>query len=259
MLVDTHAHLCDPSFDEDREVVLTRARQAGVMAVVAVSETVADVEKNLELARETPEMVRPAAGLFPTILDPTEADAVIALIRANRERLFAIGEVGMDLWKVQDSAEREVQREIFRRFIDLSIELDLPLNVHSRAAGRPTIDLLLERGASRVQLHAFDGRAAKALPAVEAGLFFSIPPSVVRSVQKQKLVHRVPLEYLLVETDSPVLGPDAQTRNDPANITLAVEAIAEIKELPVAEVAAAVTENTVRLYGARILSGTHDP
>lgn len=254
MLVDTHAHLCDPSFDEDRSAILTRARKVGVVAVVAVSETVADIEKNLELAREFPATVRPAAGLFPTILDLTEADVVVGLIRANRDRLFAIGEVGLDLWKIQDPAGREVQSEIFRRFVDLSIELDLPLNVHSRAAGRPSIELLLERGATRVQLHAFDGRAAKALPAVEAGFYFSVPPSVVRSVQKQKLVRRVPLGCLLVETDSPVLGPDTETRNEPANIMVAVEAIAEIKELPVAEVVAAVTENTVRLYGDRVLS-----
>lgn len=253
MLVDTHAHLCDPSFDQDRSAVLMRARQAGVVTVVAVGETAADIERNLGLAREFPETVRPAAGLFPTILDLAEADAVVALVRANRDRLVAIGEVGLDLWKVQDPAGREVQMEIFRRFIDLSIELDLPLNVHSRAAGRLTVDLLLETGATRVQLHAFDGRAAKALPAVEAGYFFSIPPSVVRSIQKQKLVHRVPLECLLVETDSPVLGPDSETRNEPANVTLAVKAIAEIKDLSFAEVATAVTENTVRLYGDQIL------
>lgn len=256
MLIDTHAHLCDPSFDEDRAAVLKRAREAGIVAVVSVSETVADFEKTLNLASESPELVRPAAGLFPTVLDSTEADEVVAMARANRDRLFAIGEVGLDLWKVQDAAGRELQAEIFRRFVDLSIELDLPLNVHSRAAGRPTIDLLLESGACRVQLHAFDGRAAKALPALEAGFFFSVPPSVVRSVQKQKLVRRLPLESLLLETDSPVLGPDAQARNEPANVTVVVRAIAELKNVSVADIEAAVTENTIRLYGDRIISGT---
>lgn len=256
MLIDTHAHLCDPSFDEDRAAVLKRAREAGVVAVVSVSETVADFAKNLDLASEFPELVRPAAGLFPTVLDSTEADEVVAMARANSDRLFAIGEVGLDLWKVQDAAGRELQAEIFRRFVDLSIELDLPLNVHSRAAGRPTIDLLLESGACRVQLHAFDGRAAKALPALEAGFFFSVPPSVVRSVQKQKLVRRLPLDSLLVETDSPVLGPDAQARNEPANVTVVVRAIAELKNVSVADIEAAVTENTIRLYGDRIIAGT---
>ena len=256
MLIDTHAHLCDPSFDEDRAAVLKRARDTGVVAVVSVSETVADFAKNLDLAGEFPELVRPAAGLFPTVLDSTAADEVVAMARANSDRLFAIGEVGLDLWKVQDAAGRELQAEIFRRFVDLSIELDLPLNVHSRAAGRPTIDLLLESGACRVQLHAFDGRAAKALPALEAGFFFSVPPSVVRSVQKQKLVRRLPLDSLLVETDSPVLGPDAQARNEPANVTVVVRAIAELKNVSVADIEAAVTENTIRLYGDRIIAGT---
>ncbi len=258
MLIDTHAHLCDPCFDEDRPAVLARATREGVQAVVAVGETLADLEVNLALARDFPDMVRPAAGLFPTILDTTQARALAIQIRTHRERLFAIGEVGLDLWKVQDAGGREVQQEIFRLFIDLSRELDLPLNVHSRAAGGPTIELLLEADARRVQLHAFDGRAAKALPAVEAGFYFSIPPSVIRSVQKQKLVRQLPLECLLLETDSPVLGPDGQGRNEPANLVVAAKAIAEIKGLTVAEVTAAVAENTVRLYGDRILDGVTD-
>jgi TatD DNase family protein len=116
----------------------------------------------------------------------------------------AIGEVGLDYWVIKNESKKQLQRDIFSSFIDLSREVDLPLNVHSRSAGRHAIALLRERGASRVQLHAFDGKAASALPAVEAGYFFSIPPSVVRSPQKQKLVKRLPLSCLIVETDSPV-------------------------------------------------------
>jgi len=88
---------------------------------------------------------------------------------------------------------------------------------------------------------------------VEAGYFFSIPPSVVRSRQKQKLVKQLPLSCLLVETDSPVLGPEPAVRNEPANLALSVQAIAEIKSLPIQAVAEAVAANTTRLYGA--LSG----
>lgn len=253
MLVDTHAHLCDPSFTDDREAVLERARRAGVGAVIAVAETLAESERNLELADRHPEILRPAAGLFPTRLDPDQASAVEALIRRQRSRLVAIGEVGLDLWKIQEPRQRALQREIFIRFIELSLELDLPLNVHSRAAGRPTIELLLERGARRVQLHAFDGRAAKALPAVEAGFFFSVPPSVVRSPQKQKLVRRLPLSCLLLETDSPVLGALAGERNEPANVAISLRAIAEIKRLSPDEVARAATHNTKRLYGERVV------
>ena len=162
---------------------------------------------------------------------------------------MGIGEVGLDHWKVESEEDRDLQGEIFALFIDLSLELNLPLNVHSRAAGRKTIELLLERGAKRVQLHAFDGRAAKALPGVEAGFYFSVPPSVVRSAQKQKLVQRLPLSSLLLETDSPVLGAVRDQRNEPANVGVSLEAICQIKELSPGEVVEAIAENTESLYG----------
>jgi TatD DNase family protein len=248
LLTDTHAHLCDPVFDSDRAAVLEKARNAGVSSVIAVAENLADSERNLALAIEHP-TIRPAAGLFPTNLDPESALRVCDFIRRHAERLAAIGEVGLDYWKVQDEQEREIQREIFRRFIDLSLELGLPLNVHSRSAGRQTIEFLLKRSAAGVQMHAFDGKASSALPAVEAGYFFSIPPSVVRSPQKQKLVKKIPLTCILIETDSPVLGPDPGMRNEPANARLVVRAISELKDLREEEVAEAVAENTLRLYG----------
>ncbi|HVR29296.1 MAG TPA: TatD family hydrolase [Thermoanaerobaculia bacterium] len=247
-LVDAHAHLVAPEFDADRAEVLERARAAGVKAVVAVGETLADAEKNLLLAATPDGMIRPTAGLYPTILDREQAALLEALVRSERERLVAIGEVGLDHWKVRDPAERELQRELFLGFVRLSAETGLPLNVHSRSAGRAAIDLLLEAGAERVLLHAFDGRAATALPAVEAGFFFSIPPSIVRSPQKQKLVRRLPLASLLVETDSPVLGPEPGVRNEPANVTISVAAIAEIKGVAEEAVIEAVAENQRRLF-----------
>ena len=175
-----------------------------------------------------------------------------AFIRRNNARLAAIGEVGLDYWIAKQDEERAVQREIFKLFIDLSNELDLPLNVHSRSCGRHVVSLLLEQDVRRVQLHAFDAKAGTALPAVEAGFFFSIPPSVVRSRQKQKLVRQLPLTCLLVETDSPVLGPDAQARNEPANLRVAIEAIADIMAVSKEEVIAAVKDNTRRLYGDKV-------
>ncbi|WP_054694669.1 TatD family hydrolase [Desulfosarcina cetonica] len=254
LLVDTHAHLCAADFDADREAVLQRAREAGVGAVIAVGEDLADAHRNVRLAK-THSMLKPAAGLYPTILDLAQADAMETFIREQRFHLAAIGEVGLDFWVVKDEPQRALQQEIFERFIDLSIELNLPLNVHSRSAGRHVVSLLLRHQALRVQLHAFDGKAGAALPAVEAGYFFSIPPSVVRSRQKQKLVRQLPLSAILVETDSPVLGAVPNQRNEPANLCLAVTAIAQIKSIPVLDVVAAVVENTQRLYGEDIQDG----
>jgi TatD DNase family protein len=247
-LIDTHAHICDPVFDEDRKAVLERAVSAGVCAVIAVGESLADAKQNLALSEEYP-MLRPAAGLYPAHIDPAQAEEIIGLIRKERSRFIAIGEVGLDYWVIKEAKALAVQKEIFSLFIDLSLELNLPLNVHSRSAGRRAVSLLLEKGAQKVQLHAFDGKASAALPAVEAGYFFSIPPSVVRSPQKQKLVKHLPLSCLLIETDSPVLGPEPGIRNEPAALMTAVSAIAALKHIPEEEVVAQVLENTRRLYG----------
>lgn len=249
MLIDTHTHLCDPAFDVDRQEVIKRAIAVGVDRIISVSETLADAERNLKLADVYPEIL-PAAGLYPTILDIEEAEKMIAFIRKHKANLVAIGEVGLDYWKVQEEADREIQSAIFRRFIDLSLELDLPLNVHSRSAGKQTIEMLLKRGAKRVQMHAFDGKASTAQSAVEAGYYFSIPPSIVRSRQKQKLVKSLPVKCLLFETDSPVLSPIPGERNEPANITVALKAVAEIKEMAVDEIKTAVEENAGNCYVA---------
>jgi len=248
LLTDTHTHLCDAAFDADRAQVLARAAAAGIRAIVAVGEDLADAAKNLALACEFP-ILKPAAGLYPSRLDTVAAAELANFIRDHHAALTAIGEVGLDFWVAQSDEARALQQEIFARFIALAIELDLPLNVHSRAAGRRAVELLIRSGAPRVQLHAFDGKASAAWPAVEAGYFFSIPPSIVRSPQKQKLVRHLPLDCLLVESDSPVLGPDPRQRNEPANLAVAIRAIAALKALPEAQVVAAVVANTRRLYG----------
>ena len=246
-IVDTHSHLCDPIFDSDRAEVIERAMNAGVSAIFTVGENLSDAMLNIELAEKYPELM-PAAGLYPTCLDIDQAEALASFIRREKNNLIAIGEVGLDFWVVKEESERDIQRKIFSDFIELSIELGLPVNVHSRSAGRHAVEMLLEHGAQKVQLHAFDGKASAAMPAVEAGYFFSIPPSIVRSRQKQKLVKHLPISCLLIETDSPVLGPYPKKRNEPSNAVISIDAIAEIKNIRREEVIESVFENTCRLY-----------
>jgi TatD DNase family protein len=248
IIVDTHTHICDPAFDADRDEVLIAAAAAGVGAIIALGENLEDARRNLELADQHP-MIRPAAGLYPTILNPDLAEQMKTFIRKERAKLVAIGEVGLDFWIVKEDSQKALQREILKGFIELSNELDLPLNIHSRSAGRHAVALLLENGATRVQMHAFDGKASAAMPAVEAGYYFSIPPSVVRSRQKQKLLKSLPLSCLLVETDSPVLGPVPDERNEPANVTVSIKAIADLKNVSERDVIESVASNTYRLYG----------
>jgi TatD DNase family protein len=247
-IIDTHAHLNDPCFDIDLHEVIERAKNANIAAIIAVSEDLPGARKNIELA-ETYPVIRPCTGLYPSHLDIQQLEELLSFIRCEREILIAIGEVGLDYWAVKDEKGREIQREIFCSFIKLSLELDLPLNVHSRSAGHYAVDLLLKSGAKRVQLHAFDGKASFALAAVEAGYYFSIPPSIVRSQQKQNLVKRLPLQSLLIESDSPVLGPLPDERNEPGNVITAINAIAEIKGVHRDEVVETLYHNTFRLYG----------
>ena len=246
-LFDAHAHLAAADFGQDLAEVLSRAKAAGVRGIVAVVEALEEAEHCLALA-ERDSLVKPAAGLYPTVLDVEAAEQVVEFIRRHAARLVAIGEVGVDHWVVKEPAEWKRQDEILGKFVALSNELELPLNVHSRSAGRHCIAFLKAQGARRVLLHAFDGKAGTAAEGVDAGFLFSIPPSVVRSPQKQKLVRSLPLERLLLETDSPVLGADPRIRNEPMNVMIACQAIADLKGVPPEEVARITTENARRLF-----------
>jgi TatD DNase family protein len=246
-LFDAHAHMASDEFAQDLPAVLARAEAAGVRGIVTVAETLEEGERILGLSSLYP-LIKPAAGLYPTILDLDAADAVVAFAKRHADRLVALGEVGLDHWVVKEEVDWKIQEEILARLVALSNEADLPLNVHSRSAGRHTIGFLRSQGARRVLLHAFDGKASAAVEGVRAGYFFSIPPSVVRSPQKQKLVRSLPLVCLLLETDSPVLGPDPAARNEPANVRIACRAVADLKRVSFEEVARITTENARRLF-----------
>jgi TatD DNase family protein len=248
MLIDTHCHLLDPVFDLDRDEVIARARQAGVAHAVVMGETHEENQHILAASRRDPFWL-PAAGHYPAHLDLDMVARTERFIHENHESLVAIGEVGVDHRITEDPAERDLQDEILRRMAALSVRFDLPLSVHSRSAGRHALALLGHSLATRVILHAFDGKYGSALPGVEAGYYFSVPPSIVGSRQKQKLFKALPLDRLLLESDAPVLGPDPAIRNEPANVRLAAEVLAEIRNVPLEQILDAVAENTRNVFG----------
>jgi TatD DNase family protein len=247
-LIDTHAHLCDERFNDDREAVLQRAFTAGVQGIILVSETIMDAHFNMELAKQEPRL-HLAAGLYPGNASLESAAEMVDFIGQHQDDLLGIGEVGLDFLLARQEPEKAMQILIFRQFIELSLQLDLPLNVHSRCAAGETVDMLIESGAKRVQLHAYHGKQKTALKAIEAGFFFSAPTSIVRSEQMQDLIKKLPISNLLLESDSPVLGPETGERNEPANIARSIPVIAKIKDKSTQEVTEQLYNNSIQFYG----------
>jgi TatD DNase family protein len=256
-MIDCHAHVFHEKFDQDREKAIDRARQAGVKIIIAVSENIDDSRRVPKMCRKYPDVLLPCMGIHPDAFAedrqaPSDSDieTIVALIRANRQILIGIGEVGLDYWVVKNEEGRLRQQAFLSQMVDLSNELSLPLNVHSRSAGHYTLDLLARRHAKKVLLHAFDGKAGYALQAAgDHGWIFSIPPSIVRSSQKQKLVKALSLDSLALESDSPALGPDPRIRNEPSNLVLALRCIAEIKGESEEKVRDITTQNAQLLFG----------
>ncbi|RXN29329.1 deoxyribonuclease TATDN3 isoform X2 [Labeo rohita] len=254
--IDCHCHISAEDFDSDIDDVIQESKKAGLVALLAVAEHAGEFEKIIQLSQRFPGFVMPCLGVHP-VQDPAQPrgavpedlDAALPLIDKYKEHIVAIGEVGLDFTPrvVNNDAGKDSQRQVLIRQTEIAKRLNLPLNVHSRSAGRPTIHLLKELGVENALLHAFDGKPSVAMEGVKAGYFFSIPPSIVRSDQ-QKLVKQVPLESMCLETDAPALGPEKQVRNVPRNISISAEYIAKIKGVPVEKVIEITTQNALHLF-----------
>ncbi|KAG8443742.1 hypothetical protein GDO86_009061 [Hymenochirus boettgeri] len=256
-LVDCHCHLTAPEFDHDIDSILEEAKTIGFSALVAVAEHSGEFEKLIQLSRRHKGLIFPCLGVHPvqgTGSEPHSAtlkdiEDALPVIEQYRDELVAIGEVGLDFTPrvACTDDQKEEQRQVFIRQIELAKRLNLPLNVHSRSAGRPTINLLKDQGAEKVLLHAFDGKPSVAMEGVKAGYYFSIPPSIIRSEQ-QKLVKQLPLENMCLETDSPALGPEKQVRNEPKNILHSAEYIARVKGISLEDVIEVTTRNAMKVF-----------
>lgn len=246
-MIDVHAHLTDTSFNDISQVV-ARARAAGVERVVTSITSPAELSRALELVALFPDFISLTVGFDPCIVNKYEYEMFYKLVSQRSFTMVGIGEVGLDHYRVTGHEERALQESFFRTTIVLARSMGLPLVVHSRSAGRRAIEVLRSEAADRVLMHAFDGKVGDALDAARDGYFFSIPTSVVYSKQKQKLAKLLPLDSLMLETDSPVLAPVRGERNEPANLFQAAETIAELKRMSLKEVISATTKNAKLLF-----------
>jgi len=241
-MIDVHCHLNDEAFDEDREDVVKRARERGVTIIDSGTSHEEDL-KSLEISKKY-DNVYSTLGFDPLLVDVREAEKVIELVKEKKKEIVGIGEVGLDYYE-KNKEKRRVQAEIFEMFIDLSKELKLPLVVHSRWAPKQVLEILEEKGAKSVVLHAFPGNEKEAKRAIEDGYFISIPTSVLYSKQKQLMAKIVPLKNMVLETDSPIFW---KGRNEPVNVIRAAEEIARIRGIDLNEVMDWTTRNARKVF-----------
>ncbi|TRY83528.1 hypothetical protein DNTS_016244 [Danionella cerebrum] len=190
--IDCHCHISADDFDSDIGDVIEDSKRAGLVALLAVAEHAGEFEKIIQLSQRFPGFIMPCLGVHP-VQDPgqprgaslEDLDAALPLIDKHKDHIVAIGEVGLDFTPrvVNNDAGKDSQRKVLIRQAEIAKQLNLPLNVHSRSAGRPTIHLLKQLGVENALLHAFDGKPSVAMEGVKAGYFFSIPPSIIRSDQ----------------------------------------------------------------------------
>lgn len=252
MLVDTHAHIASPPFQGDLDEVLQRAADAGVGAVVCVGDQIESSRDAIALADREPS-VWATAGVHPHYAHeaPKELERLLKELLAH-PRVVAVGEVGLDYH--YDFSPREVQQEVYRRQIRVAVECRLPLVIHSREAEEDVIRILREENAHRVGgvLHCFWGDRESAEKALDMGFYLGVGgPVTFKSAEAlRQVLAGVPVERLLIETDSPYLAPVPYRgkRNEPAYVVESARALAQLKGLSFEELADLTTQNARRLF-----------
>jgi TatD DNase family protein len=250
ILVDVHCHL---ELLEDLDSVILRAKKAGVKVIVANGINPSTNRQNLEISSKY-DIVKVAMGIYPPdaltretgVKQEFDVDKEVEFIKKNKNKIIAIGEVGLDYSTGQD---KELQAGVFRKMIRLALELDKPLIVHSRKAEEDVIKILEEEKAKKVVLHCFNGRKSLIKKAIALGYYFSIPTNVVRAENFQLLVKEVNINKLLTETDAPYLSPFKGISNEPAFVIEAVKKIASIKGFNEEEVANNIFMNYRESFG----------
>ena len=257
MLVDTHAHLYLDRFDDDREAVLQRARDAKVNVIVQPAIDVPSIQQAVDLSRAHDGLYAMAALHPSETEDATEADVEAVRAWCDDPHVVAVGESGLDYYWDRSFDDR--QQQFFRRHIRLAMETDLPLVIHNREATDDVLRILQEeRDAAahperlRGILHCFVDPPEVAERAWELGFYVGIGGiATFSNSEVASHVAEIPIEHIVVETDSPYLAPEPNRgdRNEPAYVRHVADRVARAKDLPIAEVERVTTQNALDIYG----------
>lgn len=253
MIIDSHAHLDDSAFNEDREELIEKLKDQGISHVMNISAGLASARTSLTLAKKY-DFIYTSMGVHPCETgELTEENFTEIISYLTEEKVKAIGEIGLDYY--WNEPERELQQYWFRRQLQLAHEYNLPVIIHSRDAAADTYRIMKEERAADLKgvIHCYSYTKETARDYLQWNYYFGIG-GVITFQNAKKLkeaVEYIPLENILLETDSPYLSPVPYRgkRNSPLNLPFVAEEIAKIKGISAQEVIKVTSENTKKLYG----------
>jgi TatD DNase family protein len=253
MYIDTHAHLTFPEFDLDLPDIIHRAKNGGIESIINIALDDEAIRNSVRIAEEYPGFVFTAAGIHPHEASGwKESDYQKFKDLVKKHKLIAIGETGLDYHYKLSPIEQ--QQMVFRKFLQLAQELDLPAVIHSREASHDTMTIIREenRGKLKGVLHCFAGDMDLAKAALDMGLYISFTGNITfpKADKIRQAAKEIPLERIMIETDCPFLAPQAfrGKRNEPVYVVVAAEKIAEIKSVSAEEIAIVTTRNARKLF-----------
>jgi TatD DNase family protein len=249
-LIDTHCHLDFPEFDLDRDEVIQRARDQGLIYIINIGSSLRGSRESLELAKKY-EFIYATCGIHPHEADKADEKMQAELKElAKHPKVVAIGEIGLDYYR--NYSKKENQLSLFRSLINLAKGLNLPLVIHNRQAESDTLPILKEAMPIRAVVHCFSGDENFLKECLGLGFFISFTCNITykKATDLRRLVKLLPVSRLFLETDAPYLAPQTLRgkRNEPMYVKHLAREIAAIKEINIEEVAKITTENAETFF-----------
>lgn len=252
-MIDVHCHIEQKDYDPDREEVIICCINE-LKAIINSSPYLPHFKKAVELHKKYENFVFNALAIHPIYIEEisdSDIESAISFLLANKGDIVAIGETGLDYYHIKDEKSREKQRKMFIRFIELANELNKPLLIHCRDAFDDCISILEDKGMKnkRVIMHLFSSKEHMQ-NIIENGWGISVGPSILKSKDIRKIARDMPLDRIMLETDSPWFG--FGKRNTPLSIKQVAEKIAEVKKIPFEEVWRQSGLNAVKFFSLPI-------
>ncbi|MBN2110138.1 MAG: TatD family hydrolase [Methanosarcinaceae archaeon] len=247
-VIDSHCHLDFPKFNRDRDDTIKRARACGVVGMINSGIDYRTNNNSLELAAKY-DFIHATLGLSPQMVPEAPDDKIkqiLSQMERNIDRAAGIGEAGLDFYYCKTEAGRKRQEEVFRQVIGIAERYNKTLVIHGRDGEELAHKMSGDLG--RVVFHCYGGSLETMQNIVDAGHYVSVPTLVCFSEHHRTIAKNLPLENMLIETDSPYLSP-RKGRNEPAFVRDSVPVIAQLKDIDESQVAMATMQNTRRAFG----------